>query len=105
MNFITKIIALLLFLGTIVGVRGEGGILTTDKVAHFGLSYAIQTASYGALKNDFDRVDALILSTLGTFAAGICWEAFGSTPPNKGDILANTLGQAAAVTTIIRFEF
>jgi hypothetical protein len=103
-----QILALLaLFLIMFSGpVRGDGGILATDKVAHFGLSYAIQTTGYGILKeNGFDKVDSVILSALGTFALGVCWEAFGPTPPNKGDILANSLGQAAAITTILRFDF
>lgn len=101
-----QILAFLLFFGIALSARGEGGIVPTDKVAHFGLSYAIQTTGYGVLKNQgFDKVDSVVLSALGTFALGVCWEAFGTTPPNKGDVLANTLGQAAAITTIITFEF
>lgn len=101
-----QILAILIFFGIALSARGEGGVLATDKVAHFGLSYAIQTTGYGILKeNGFDKVDSVILSALGTFALGVCWEAFGPTPPDKGDILANSLGQAAAITTILRFDF
>ena len=81
-------------------------IIPTDKAAHFGISYAVQTTGYGVLKGKgFDKIDSIILSSLATFGLGVCWEAFGPTPPNKGDVLANTLGQAAAIITIISFDF
>lgn len=95
-----------LFLFGIVSFSRADNIIPTDKVAHFGLSYAIQTTGYGVLKaKGFDQTDSIILSALATFGLGICWEAFGPTPVSKGDVLANTLGQAAAITTILSFEF
>lgn len=103
-----QILALLaLFLIMFSGpVKGDGGMLATDKVAHFGMSYALQTAGYGLLKSkNFDKADSIILSALATFGIGVCWEAFGPTTVNKGDVLANTLGQASAVTTILTFDF
>jgi hypothetical protein len=101
-----QILAILIFFGIAFAARADDGLIPTDKVAHFGLSYAIQTTGYGILKeNGFDKVDSVIMSALATFALGVCWEAFGPTPPNKGDVLANSLGQAAAITTILRFDF
>lgn len=101
-----QILAFLLFLGIAISARGDDGLIPTDKVAHFGMSYALQTAGYGLLKSkNFDKADSIILSALATFGVGICWEAFGPTPVSKGDVLANTLGQAAAITTILTFDF
>jgi len=85
--------------------RGDN-IIPTDKVAHFGTAFAIQTVGYGALRfKGFDRTDSIVLSALATFGLGVCWEAFGPTPVSRGDILANTLGQAAAITTVLSFDF
>jgi len=80
-----QILAFLILLG-IAGFSRADSIIPTDKAAHFGVSYALQTVGYGTLKSrGFDKTDSII--------------------PNKGDVLANTLGQAAAVTTIITFDF
>ena len=90
-------------------VKAEDGHfgIGTDKFAHFGVSYAGQTVLYGiANKNmNLDKFDSLIISSLGMFAAGVLWETFSSDKMDKKDILANTLGQAAAVTTILVFDF
>lgn len=100
-----QILALLILFGIVSFSRADT-IVPTDKVAHFGTAYAIQTVGYGVLKTKgFDRTDSIILSALSTFALGVCWEAFGPTAPSKGDILANTLGQAAAITTVLTFDF
>jgi len=100
-----QILAFLILFG-IATIAKPDNIIPTDKAAHFGVSYAIQTTSYGVLKHQgFDQMDSIILSALLTFGAGVCWEAFGPTPVSKGDVLANTLGQAAAVTTILTFDF
>lgn len=85
--------------------KAQEHFIPTDKAAHFGVSYALQTTGYGILKTKFEPSDALVLSALATFGLGICWEAFGPTPVSKGDVLANTLGQAAAITTILTFDF
>lgn len=83
------------------------GVIPTDKAAHFGVAYAAQIITYGAIKNQLklDQVDSAILSTLGVFAAGVLWETLGSTRMDKGDIFANSVGQALAVTTIFTFDF
>jgi predicted nucleic acid-binding Zn ribbon protein len=100
-----QILAILILLG-IAGLARADHIIPTDKAAHFGISYALQTTGYGVLKGKgFDKTDSIILSARATFGLGLCWESFGPTPPNKGDVLANTLGQAAAITTIISFDF
>lgn len=98
--------AMLLFLLLASWSAKGDNLIPTDKAAHFGISYTLQTAGYGILKSrGFDSTDSIILSALATFGLGVCWEAFGSTPPNKGDVLANTLGQAASITTILTFDF
>ena len=100
------LLLLLLLLSIPFIAKADNGLIPTDKVAHFGVAYAIQTAGYGLLKNrGFDKTDTIILSALATFGLGICWEAFGPTPVSKGDVFANTLGQAAAIATILRFDF
>mgnify|MGYP003336575282 FL=1 len=100
-----QILAFLILIG-IAGFSRADNLIPTDKAAHFGISYTLQTAGYGILKSrGFDSTDSIILSALATFGLGVCWEAFGSTPPNKGDVLANTLGQAASITTILTFDF
>jgi len=100
-----QILALLLLLGVASFSKADNPI-PTDKVAHFGTAFAIQTVGYGALRfKGFDRTDSIVLSALATFGLGVCWEAFGPTPVSRGDILANTLGQAAAITTVLSFDF
>jgi hypothetical protein len=100
-----QILTFLILIG-IAGFSRADNLIPTDKAAHFGIAYAIQTTGYGLLKGKgFDKADSIILSALATFGVGVCWEAFGPTPVSKGDVLANTLGQAAAITTIISFDF
>ena len=81
-------------------------LLPIDKAAHFGLSFAAQTVAYGYLKEqDYDKIDALVISGASVFAIGLLWELVGSTGVSKNDILANTLGQAASTYTILKFDF
>lgn len=81
-------------------------LIPTDKAAHFGLSFAAQTIAYGYLKNqDYNKIDALVISGASVFAIGLLWEVLGSTGVSKNDILANTLGQAASTYTILKFDF
>ena len=81
-------------------------LVPTDKAAHFGLSFAAQTVAYGYLKEqDYNKIDALVISGASVFAIGLLWELVGSTGVSKNDILANTLGQAASTYTILKFDF
>ena len=81
-------------------------LVPTDKAAHFGLSFAAQTVAYGYLKEqNYDKIDALVISGASVFAIGLLWELVGSTGVSKNDILANTLGQAASTYTILKFDF
>jgi len=91
---------------TVKAENGHFGI-ETDKFAHFGIAYAGQTVLYGIAKKQMklDQIDSLIISSLGMFAAGVLWETFASSKIDKKDILANTVGQAAAITTILVFDF
>lgn len=84
--------------------------LETDKAAHLGTSYAIQTATYGLAKKAFrmKRTDAVIFSAFATFLIGFTKEVLDSGKYGKldaGDIAANALGQGLAVGTIFMFEF
>ncbi len=98
-----KLILVILICGTIAKAEP---IVATDKAAHFGLSFAAQTIAYGYLKEqDFGPVEALFVSGAGVFAVGLLYELVGSSSDSKNDILANTLGQAASIFTIVRFEF
>lgn len=107
----TKISIILLFFSIFLctSAKAENGHfgIGTDKFAHFGISYAGQTVLYGVAKKQMklDQIDSIIISSLGMFAAGVLWETFSSDKMDKKDILANTLGQAAAVTTILVFDF
>lgn len=101
-----QILAILIFFGIAVTARGEGDLIPTDKAAHFGISYTLQTTGYGFFKSQgYDRTDSVALSFLSTFAIGVAWELLGSTPVSRGDVLANTLGQAASIGTVFAFDF
>lgn len=100
-----KLILAMLICGIIPLAKADS-IVATDKAAHFGLSFAAQTVAYGYLKSQqYNKIDALVLSGVGVFATGLLWELVGSTGVSKNDILANTLGQAASAYTILKFDF
>lgn len=107
----TKIITILLFFSIFLctTTKAENGYLgiETDKFAHFGISYVGQTVLYGIAKKQMklDQLDSIIISSLGMFAAGVLWETVINDKMDKKDILANTVGQAAAITTILVFDF
>lgn len=101
-----QILAILIFLGLASIAKAENRIIPTDKAAHFGVSYTLQTVGYGVFKSQgYDQADSLAFSFLGTFAVGVAWELLGSKPVSRGDVLANTLGQAASIATVLSFEF
>jgi hypothetical protein len=107
----TKISVILLAASMLLctNLKAESNYLgiQTDKYAHFGIAYAGQTVLYGIAqkKMKLDKTDSLIISALGMFAGSVLWETFASKQIDKGDILAGTLGQAAAITTVLVFDF
>jgi len=79
----------------------------TDKAAHFGVSYALQTWGYGFSKKALrlSKTEAIIFSV---FTSLIVTTAVEYMPGNRfdgRDILANTLGIGAATGTILMFDF
>jgi predicted small secreted protein len=79
----------------------------TDKVAHFGVSYALQTGMYGLSKKAFrlKKSDALIFSIFATMLVTTAAEYMPGQKFDKRDILANGLGVGAASATILMFDF
>lgn len=78
----------------------------TDKVAHFGTSYALQTVTYGFYRKAFrmEKKPALIFATFATILIGVAKE-YTDRKIDGGDIGANVLGSAAATGTILMFDF
>lgn len=84
--------------------------IETDKAAHIGTSYAIQTASYGLAKKAFGmkKTDAIIFSAFTTFMVGFTKEMLdaGKTRHlDMGDVGANVAGQALSIGTVLMFDF
>lgn len=80
---------------------------SVDKAAHFGVSYALQTWSYGFSRKGLrlPRTQAHVFAFALTAFAGLAWEVAGSGRPDPADVLANTLGSGAAMLTIEMFDF
>ena len=81
----------------------------TDKVAHFGVSYALQTATYGFSRKAFrlDKTDAMVFSVFTSILLTTAAEYMGGPGSHfdGGDIKANVLGVGAASATILMFDF
>lgn len=81
----------------------------TDKAAHFGISYAMQTTTYGFARKAFrmEKTDALIFSLFSTVLLTTAAEYMGG--PNShfdgGDIQANILGAGVSAGTVLMFDF
>lgn len=83
--------------------------METDKVAHFGVSYALQTGMYGFSRKALrlDKTDALIFSMFTVALITTAAEYMGG-PQSRvdgGDIKANLLGVGASALTIRMFDF
>lgn len=78
----------------------------TDKAAHLGVSYAINTISYGLVKGAFrlDRTQALVVSAFTTLLVGAVKESM-DRDFDAGDMGHNILGTALSVGTVLVFEF
>lgn len=84
--------------------------IETDKAAHIGTSYALQTAVYGIAHKGFrmDQVDAIVFSAATVFLVGFTKEMIDGGKTRKvdvGDIGANVAGQALSIGTILMFDF
>lgn len=79
----------------------------TDKVAHFGVSYALQTGMYGLSKKAFrlNKTEALIFSIFTTALITTAAEYMPGNKFDSRDILANGIGIGAASATILMFDF
>lgn len=80
--------------------------IETDKAAHFGISYAAQTFTYGFAKKALrlNKTEALIFSAFAVLVISTAKEYTDSRVDGR-DILANSLGTAAASATILMFDF
>ena len=85
----------------------SGAFAETDKVAHFGVSYALQTGMYGLSKKALrlDKDEALIFSIFATMLVTTAAEYMPGNQFDGKDILANGLGVTAASATILMFDF
>lgn len=81
--------------------------LELDKVAHFGISYAIQTGMYGLVKTStkLDKPKAVLLSFALTVVATSMKEFLIDKRADPRDIQANALGALSASATILVFDF
>jgi hypothetical protein len=83
--------------------------LDTDKAAHFGMSFAINTVSYGVFNKTLGIavVPAILLSMSTTILIGVVKEQLdkSTTGFNGNDLLADSLGSAASSITILTFGF
>lgn len=79
----------------------------TDKVAHFGVSYALQTGLYGFSKKAFrlEKTDAIIFSMFTTMLITTAAEYMPGQKFDSKDILANGIGATTATATILMFDF
>ena len=90
--------------------------LGTDKWAHGGLSFAMQTIGYGLTKKIFkfdangrrmsmsDRLAASLFTATGVMMLTTLKE-FMDPQPDANDILANGLGVLGAIGATLVFEF
>jgi hypothetical protein len=102
-----KIVTTLLVFCLLFSVNSfAGNGIETDKIAHFGLSYALQTGTYGIFKNTLklEKPHCLVLAFLTTVLITTVKESFDSNI-DRGDIVANVLGASAASASIIIFNF
>lgn len=83
--------------------------LETDKAAHFGISYAFQTTTYGFSRKALrlDKTDAMVFSVFTSILLTTAAEYMGGSGSHfdGGDIKANVLGVGAASATILMFDF
>lgn len=83
--------------------------------AHLGVSYALNTFTYGFATRalHFNRRDALIFSAVSTLMIGAMWEVVEAGPgPNPGfgdnfkrSMLRNALGTGLSAGTVLMFDF
>lgn len=88
--------------------------LPVDKAAHFGMSFALMTATYGLSKQLFkidkkDRFDAVMVGLVTAVAVGLAVEVADSISRNDrrldgGDLLADGLGVATSTFFIYSFD-
>jgi len=105
------IIFLLFWLAIAKSARAE----EADKVAHFGLNYAVVTVGYGVFKKLFHvneipemKVPALLFPVFVTGTISYLKEftnAAEGRSLDTGDLAANGLGVGAAVSAILIFDF
>ena len=79
----------------------------TDKVAHFGVSYALQTGMYGISKKALrlSKGEAIVFSLFATMLVTTAAEYMPGQKFDGKDILANGLGATTATATILMFDF
>lgn len=96
-----RVVTLLILLSALTG-RAE-----TDKVAHFGVSYALQTWTYGFSKKALrlTKGEALIFAAFTTVVITTVAEYMPGNRFDSKDILANGIGVGAASATILMFDF
>lgn len=96
----------------------QGGLSDQDDVhlaAHIGMSYAINTFTYGIATRAFrfERNDALVFSAASTLIIGAMWkllESGAATNPNFGQdfktsMVRNAAGVALSAGTVLMFKF
>lgn len=79
----------------------------TDKAAHFGVSYAMQTAMYGFSRKGLrlNKNDAFLFSATTVLFTGLVWEFASPNKIDGGDIMHNIYGVGASIGTCLVFDF
>lgn len=97
---------LALYILLITSISSTGYSLETDKAAHFGMSYAINTGMYGLTKKAFrlNTTESKIFAAFTTIVLTTAAE-YVDNQFDGGDIKANILGVGASTLTITIFDF
>lgn len=107
MNLIKLLLILCLLQPTKALADSSSGGIETDKIAHFGTSYALQMLTYGFSKKalGLKKSDAMIFSAFASFVIMTSLEYMPGQRFDGKDILANGIGVGAASATILMFDF
>jgi len=109
-----KWVLLAVLLGALLYSPGAKGS-SPDKAAHLGVSYALTVSTYGLFRRALtsvnrtdtltsgERIGAALFAGSLSMLVGASFEAVGNG--DKEDLLYDAIGNAAAVGTIMMFEF
>lgn len=99
----------ILFVGLLISLSASAERISQDKYVHAGVVYAAQLATYGVASNvGLTKTESLIFSTLLVSMVYTAKEIMDMQRTGKfdtKDMIANGIGQAAALGTVFVFNF